>query len=302
MTLHANAALSLNGRRQLARRVVEEGCTLVEAAAAEVSVRCAPALAPRLRAQRPLATGSAMLTALLLFAQVTAESVDLARLHPGPLPDQLVWLCPDFRSTSSRCGYPAPPKTQCRVCGTRRLRARRCRLTKETVRLAERLDVDERAGCGLASVLLGEAFTSSGGRVGFGFGFEHVAKSLRVGGLVDARLANDDAVGHPTRLPAARVEQTDRSSSWSLSGLRHLARVAGHCPCLAAVYLISPTKPHRVRRGGQASPQRSPDTPPTATSTPRNSSAAASTSNTHKPPEPKRTLRHATQPERCRTG
>jgi hypothetical protein len=42
MDLHANAALSLNGRRQLARRVVEEQWALSEAAAAaEVSVRCA---------------------------------------------------------------------------------------------------------------------------------------------------------------------------------------------------------------------------------------------------------------------
>jgi transposase IS481 family protein len=42
MDLHANAALSLNKRRQLAERVVEERWTLTEAAAAaEVSVRCA---------------------------------------------------------------------------------------------------------------------------------------------------------------------------------------------------------------------------------------------------------------------
>lgn len=42
MKLHANAALSLNGRRQLARRVVDQGWTLVDAAAAaEASVRCA---------------------------------------------------------------------------------------------------------------------------------------------------------------------------------------------------------------------------------------------------------------------
>src|SRR5437763_4366308 len=40
--LHANAALSLNKRRQLCRRVVEEHWTLTKAAAAaEVSVRCA---------------------------------------------------------------------------------------------------------------------------------------------------------------------------------------------------------------------------------------------------------------------
>ena len=50
MKLHANAALSLNGRRQLARRVVDQGWTLVEAAAAaEVSVRCARRWAGRYR-------------------------------------------------------------------------------------------------------------------------------------------------------------------------------------------------------------------------------------------------------------
>jgi transposase InsO family protein len=42
MNLHANAALSLNRRRRLCRRVVEEHWTLAQAAeAAEVSVRCA---------------------------------------------------------------------------------------------------------------------------------------------------------------------------------------------------------------------------------------------------------------------
>jgi leucine-zipper of insertion element IS481 len=42
MDLHANAALSLNKRRQLARRVIDERWTLTKAAAAaEVSVRCA---------------------------------------------------------------------------------------------------------------------------------------------------------------------------------------------------------------------------------------------------------------------
>ena len=50
MKLHANAALSLNGRRQLARRVVDQGWTLVQAAgAAEVSVRCARKWAGRYR-------------------------------------------------------------------------------------------------------------------------------------------------------------------------------------------------------------------------------------------------------------
>jgi transposase InsO family protein len=42
MKLHRNAALSWNGRRRLARRVIEQGWTIVEAAtAAGVSVRCA---------------------------------------------------------------------------------------------------------------------------------------------------------------------------------------------------------------------------------------------------------------------
>jgi transposase len=42
MDLHANAALSWSGRRELARRVVDQGWTLVAAAeAAGVSVRCA---------------------------------------------------------------------------------------------------------------------------------------------------------------------------------------------------------------------------------------------------------------------
>jgi transposase InsO family protein len=50
MKLHANAALSLNGRRQLATRVVDQGWTLTEAAAAaEVSVRCARKWAGRYR-------------------------------------------------------------------------------------------------------------------------------------------------------------------------------------------------------------------------------------------------------------
>jgi transposase InsO family protein len=52
MKLHANAALSLKARRQLCRRVVEEGWTLTEAAeAAEVSVRCAAKWVGRYRAE-----------------------------------------------------------------------------------------------------------------------------------------------------------------------------------------------------------------------------------------------------------
>ena len=55
MELHANAALSLNKRRVLCRRVVEEGWTVVEAAAAaEVSVRCARKWVGRYRAEGEL--------------------------------------------------------------------------------------------------------------------------------------------------------------------------------------------------------------------------------------------------------
>ena len=52
MRLHANAALSLNKRRVLARRIVEEGWSLVEAAeAAETSERTAGKWARRYRAE-----------------------------------------------------------------------------------------------------------------------------------------------------------------------------------------------------------------------------------------------------------
>lgn len=55
MNLHANAALSLNGRRQLCRRVAEEGWTLGKAAeAAEVSVRCARKWVGRYQAEGEL--------------------------------------------------------------------------------------------------------------------------------------------------------------------------------------------------------------------------------------------------------
>jgi transposase InsO family protein len=55
MDLHANAALSLNKRRLLCRRVVEERWTLTEAAAAaEVSVRCARKWVGRYRAEGEL--------------------------------------------------------------------------------------------------------------------------------------------------------------------------------------------------------------------------------------------------------
>jgi transposase InsO family protein len=55
MKLHANAALSLNGRRVMVRRVVLERWTLTQAAAAaEVSVRCARKWVGRYRAEGEL--------------------------------------------------------------------------------------------------------------------------------------------------------------------------------------------------------------------------------------------------------
>ena len=55
MDLHANAALSLNKRRLLCRRVVEENWTLTKAAAAaEVSVRCARKWVGRYRSEGEL--------------------------------------------------------------------------------------------------------------------------------------------------------------------------------------------------------------------------------------------------------
>ena len=55
MNLHANAALSLKGRRELCRRVVERGQTLTEAAAAaSVSVRCACKWVARYRVEGEL--------------------------------------------------------------------------------------------------------------------------------------------------------------------------------------------------------------------------------------------------------
>jgi hypothetical protein len=55
MNLHANAALSLNRRRLLCRRVVDERWTVTKAAeAAEVSVRCACKWVGRYRAEGDL--------------------------------------------------------------------------------------------------------------------------------------------------------------------------------------------------------------------------------------------------------
>jgi transposase InsO family protein len=55
MQLHANSALSLKGRRQLCRRVVDENWTLTRAAAAaEVSARCARKWVGRYRAEGEL--------------------------------------------------------------------------------------------------------------------------------------------------------------------------------------------------------------------------------------------------------
>jgi transposase len=55
MRLHGNAALSWQGRRRLARRVVEQGWTLTSAGeAAGVSVRCARKWVSRYRLEGDL--------------------------------------------------------------------------------------------------------------------------------------------------------------------------------------------------------------------------------------------------------
>jgi putative acetyltransferase len=90
------------------------------------------------------------------------------------------------------------------------------------VRLVERLDVDDRARCWLATVLLGEPLAPFGDGVGFCFGFQHVANRLRMGCLVDVHLGNEDAIGHPTRLS----DGPHRLTKAAFSGLRgHTRRV-----------------------------------------------------------------------------
>jgi transposase len=55
MNLHANAALSLKGRRELCRAVIDQDRTLTQAAeAAGVSVRCARKWVGRYRAEGEL--------------------------------------------------------------------------------------------------------------------------------------------------------------------------------------------------------------------------------------------------------
>src|SRR3954469_33753 len=97
MDLHANAALSWSGRRELARRVVEEGWTLGAAAeAAGVSVRCARkwvgryrggdsqlrdrSSAPRRVANRTPADRVALILALRRLRMTAAEIAELLEM------------------------------------------------------------------------------------------------------------------------------------------------------------------------------------------------------------------------------
>jgi hypothetical protein len=66
--------------------------------------------------------------------------------------------------------------------------------------LLERLHVDGRAGRRLSPSLFGEPLAPFHGGVGVCFGFEHVAKGLGVGCLVDVRLGDHHAVSDPARL------------------------------------------------------------------------------------------------------
>ncbi len=100
MDLHANAALSLNRRRLLARRVVEERWTVTEAAAAaEVSVRCARKWVGRYRAEGELGlldrssapvhvanrTAEDRLEAIAALRRLRFSGPDLAELFEMPL-------------------------------------------------------------------------------------------------------------------------------------------------------------------------------------------------------------------------
>jgi transposase InsO family protein len=100
MDLHANAALSWSGRRELARRVVEEGWTLAAAAAAGgVSVRCARkwvgryrggdrqlgdrSSAPRRVANRTPAERVAVIARLRRLRMTAAEIAEVLAMPPS---------------------------------------------------------------------------------------------------------------------------------------------------------------------------------------------------------------------------
>src|SRR4051812_6880560 len=131
MKLHRDAALSWNGRRVLARRVVSEGWTLTAAAeAAGVSVRCArkwvgryrqtgePGLidrssAPRRVANRtPLRDGSARPARTRAARPIRAFAAGRARTRrrqkAGPDPGRLAGEPAVARSTTTK---PSPTET-----------------------------------------------------------------------------------------------------------------------------------------------------------------------------------------------
>lgn len=100
MHLHANAALSLNGRRELCRAVVEQEQTLAQAAeAAGVSVRCArkwvgryrregePGLRERSSAPHrvPHRTGEQRVQAILALRRVRFTAAEIAEMLGMPL-------------------------------------------------------------------------------------------------------------------------------------------------------------------------------------------------------------------------
>jgi len=78
MRLHGNAALSWQGRRRLARRVVVEGWTLAAAAeAAGVSVRCARKWAGRYRDQGELGLSDRSSAPRRVWNRTPAERVEV---------------------------------------------------------------------------------------------------------------------------------------------------------------------------------------------------------------------------------
>jgi transposase InsO family protein len=122
MDLHANAALSWSGRRELARRVVEEGWTLRAAAeAAGVSVRCARKWVGRYRdgdkelrdrssAPRRVAnrTSAERVAAIVLLRRLRMTAAEVAETLQMPLSTVSVVLKREGMGRLGRIGLEQP--------------------------------------------------------------------------------------------------------------------------------------------------------------------------------------------------
>jgi transposase InsO family protein len=122
MDLHANAALSWSGRRELARRVVDEGWTLTAAAeAAGVSVRCARKWVGRYRGgdrrlhDRPSAprrvanrTPADRVAVIVLLRQLRMTAAEIAETLHMPLSTVSVVLKRQGMGRLGRIGFEQP--------------------------------------------------------------------------------------------------------------------------------------------------------------------------------------------------